>query len=235
MSQPPNHTNQLPVRATNSPLSSQLSSQNAVSLSESVLFQSEFSKSTVASKLGSWRSCVGAQVLLGGMFTSRLNQNLREQHGYTYGSQALLTRLAESGYFIAQAALRSDVTVEGLTETLHELQRITQQQMTVAEAQKGQKAALQHLVAQGERAAGLSQLYATLVRYSLPLDELSRLGRSVLLATPAQLLRVAKSEIRPSEATIVLVGDVKKLEPLLRKLPGLQAAPQYRDLDGNAQ
>ena len=107
--------------------------------------------------------------------------------------------------------------------------------MTVAEAQKGQKAALQHLVAQGERAAGLSQLYATLVRYGLPLDELSRLGRSVLLATPAQLLRVAKSEIRPSEATIVLVGDVKKLEPLLRKLPGLQAAPQYRDLDGNAQ
>lgn len=176
-----------------------------------------------------------AQVLLGGMFTSRLNQNLREQHGYTYGSQALLTRLAESGYFIAQAALRSDVTVEGLTETLHELQRITQQQMTVAEAQKGQKAALQHLVAQGERAAGLSQLYATLVRYGLPLDELSRLGRSVLLATPAQLLRVAKSEIRPSEATIVLVGDVKKLEPLLRKLPGLQAAPQYRDLDGNTQ
>jgi predicted Zn-dependent peptidase len=57
----------------------------------------------------------------------------------------------------------------------------------------------------------------------------------VLLATPAQLLSVAKSEIRPSEATIVLVGDVKKLEPLLRKLPGLQAAPQYRDLDGNAQ
>ena len=62
--------------------------------------------------------------ILGGSFTSRLNQNLREQHGYSYGSQSMFNRLKDSGWFVAQAAVRSDATAESLTEMLKEVARL---------------------------------------------------------------------------------------------------------------
>ena len=64
-----------------------------------------------------------ANMLLGGVFTSR-QQNLREQHGYSYGAQSGFNRLSNSGWFAAQAAVRSDVTAESLAETLWELVRL---------------------------------------------------------------------------------------------------------------
>ena len=174
-------------------------------------------------------------MLLGGMFTSRLNQNLRELHGYSYGAQSGFTRQKDSGYFVAQAAVRSDVTAESLAEMFKELGRVRSESVDRAELQKGQKAEIQRLVAQSERAAGLAQLYAGLVRYGLPLDELARQGREAQATTAAQLQRVMRAQVRPEEATVVVVGDVKKMVAKLRAVVGLPAAsepPVERDLDG---
>jgi zinc protease len=172
-------------------------------------------------------------MLLGGMFTSRLNQNLREQHGYSYGAQSMFARQKDSGWFVAQAAVRSDVTAESLTEMLKELGRLRSEPLSPAELQKGQKAEIQHIVAQSERAAGLAQLYAGFVRYGLPLDELLRQGKAAQATTAAQLQRVMRAQVRPEEATVVVVGDLKKLAAKLRAVVGLSAEPaQQRDLDG---
>lgn len=176
-----------------------------------------------------------ANMLLGGLFTSRLNQNLREAHGYTYGAQSLFVRQKDAGQFVAQAAVRSDVTAESLAEMLKELGRLRSELVTPAELTKGQKGEIQRIVAQGERAAGLAQIYAQIARYGLPLDELARQGAGAQQATPAELQRVVRAQIRPAEATVVVVGDAKKLEAKLRAVSGLPAAaapPQYRDLDG---
>lgn len=176
-------------------------------------------------------------MLLGGVFTSRLNQNLREQHGYSYGAQSGFTRLKDSGFFTAQAAVRSDVTAESLTETLKELARLRSERIGPAELKKGQNAEIQRIVAQGERGAGLAQLYANIARYGLPLDELLRQGKSAQAVTPESLQQVVQAQVRPQEATIVIVGDVKKLEAKLRAVAGLPAGqpPQYRDLDGHVK
>lgn len=179
-----------------------------------------------------------ANMLLGGVFTSRLNQNLREQHGYSYGAQSGFSRLKDSGFFTAQAAVRSDVTAESLAETLKELTRLRSEPVSAAELKKGQNAEVQRIVAQGERAAGLAQIYANIARYGLPLDELLRQGKDAQAATVDSLQQVVRAQIRPDEATIVVVGDAKKLEAKLRAvvgLPGAAQPPQYRDLDGHVK
>lgn len=179
-----------------------------------------------------------ANMLLGGLFTSRLNQNLRELHGYSYGAQSQFVRLKDAGQFVAQAAVRSDVTAESVGEVLKELGRLRGELVTPAELQKGQKGQIQQIVAQSERAAGLGLLYAQIARYGLPLDELARQGEEAQKATAAELQRVVRAQIRPAEATVVVVGDAKKLEAKLRAVSGLPAAaapPQYRDFDGRVK
>jgi zinc protease len=161
-----------------------------------------------------------ANALLGGMFTSRLNQNLREQHGYTYGARSQLVRLADNGWFVAQAAVRTDVTAASLGEMLKELGRLRDEPVSVEELRKGRNAAVQRLVATSERTAGLAQLYAGLLRYGLPLDELARFWRDVQAVTPERLQAVVRDRVRPDEASIIVVGDAQKVAEPLQKLVG---------------
>ena len=161
-----------------------------------------------------------ANALLGGMFTSRLNQNLRELHGYTYGARSQLVRLADTGWFVAQAAVRTDVTAASLGEVLKELGRLRDEPVSAEELRKGKNAAVQRLVAASERTAGLAQLYAGLLRYMLPLDELARFWRDVQAVTPARLQAVVRDRVRPDEASIIVVGDAQKVAEPLQKLMG---------------
>ena len=161
-----------------------------------------------------------ANALLGGMFTSRLNQNLREQHGYTYGAKSQLSRLDQSGWFVAHAAVRTDVTAASLGEIRKELLRLRDEPVSAEELRKGKNAAVQHLVAQSERTAGLAQLYAGLLRYGLPLDELGRFWRDVQAVTPESLQAVVRAAMRPEEAAIIVVGDTQKVAAPLQQLLG---------------
>ncbi|MFO0573471.1 MAG: pitrilysin family protein [Polyangia bacterium] len=161
-----------------------------------------------------------ANALLGGMFTSRLNQNLRELHGYTYGARSQLMRLDDTGWFVAQAAVRTDVTAASLGEMLKELGRLRDEPVSAEELRKGKNAAVQRLVAASERTAGLAQLYAGLLRYALPLDELARFWRDVQAVTAARLQAVVRDRVRPDEASIIVVGDAQKVAEPLQKLLG---------------
>ncbi len=175
-----------------------------------------------------------ANVLLGGMFTSRLNQNLREKHGYTYGARSQVVRMDGLGYWVSTGAVRSDVTTESVVEIRNEVKRMRDEICTAEELQRSRAGAIQRLVMQSERTSGLSQLYATFGRNRLPTDEFARLIAGAQTVSSAKIQEVGRGRLRPEEATIVIVGDVQKLLPKLPQLLGLPASDvQLRDVEGN--
>ncbi len=145
--------------------------------------------------------------ILGGLFNSRLNMNLREEKGYTYGASAGFDLRRARGPFTARAAVNTEVTVPALHEFLVELDRIRETPVTDAEL----KAARDYLVGvfplRFETPGPVAGSLAGLFVHRLPDDELDRYRPSIEAVTADDVLRVAREHIRPESAAIVLVGD----------------------------
>lgn len=168
--------------------------------------------------------------ILGGSFTSRLNFNLREQKGYTYGAGSSFSFLKRPGAFSARAAVFTEMTAPAVSEFLIELRKVREQPFTDEERTKA-RAMLLDRVAEGlATSAGIAATFAELGLYGLPLDEPQRFIAALERATADDLLRLARKHIDPEGSTIVIVGDREKVEPSLRAL-GLPA-PQMHDTDG---
>ncbi len=157
-----------------------------------------------------------ATVVMGGSFTSRLNNRLREQLGLTYGAR--MSASAEShvpGRTIAYAKIRTDATGQGLTE-FHELMRagrddgFSQADLELARAQ-----VLARTVASGESRSSLADLYASLELAGTDVDAFSKRLKAIETATPGDMQAAMKAYADIDEAVIVLVGDLEKITPQL--------------------
>jgi zinc protease len=169
--------------------------------------------------------------ILGGSFTSRLNFNLREQKGYTYGAGSSFSFLRRPGSFSARAAVFTEMTDVSVTEFLNELARLREQPITDEERTKA-RAMLLDRVAEGlSTSGGIAGTFAELGLYGLPLDEPERFIAALERTTSADLQRLARAHIDPDRTCIVIVGDRAVIEPGLRAL-GLPA-PQLRDANGD--
>ncbi|HEY7956359.1 MAG TPA: pitrilysin family protein [Polyangia bacterium] len=171
------------------------------------------------------------EMVLGGSFTSRLNQNLREKHGYTYGARAEFKPLPAPGPFVARAAVRTDVTAESVHEFLRELDNI-RAPLGLAEADKGRALIAQGIVEQLSDGMGAARLYGELEEAARPLDFWSGLPAALARLTLPSVTQAAMKLIAPDKLVIVVVGDQKKIEPKLRAL-GLAQKIELRDSDGN--
>jgi zinc protease len=170
------------------------------------------------------------QTVLGGAFTSRLNQNLREKHGYTYGARAHFDLERAPGPFAAEAAVRTDATAPALKETVAELAAI-RAPLSRDEALKGRALVLSAIVeAFGDGAATAAAL-ADLTTHKLPLDSWSRLPDALAALDAPALTQAAARLFEPERLTVVIVGDRKAIEPELRALPFVKHI-EYRDVDG---
>jgi zinc protease len=169
--------------------------------------------------------------VLGGSFTSRLNFNLREQKGYTYGAGASFQFLRRPGPFFAAASVFTKVTDAALREFINELGALRTGQVTPDELTKGRAMLQQRLAEALSTTGGTAGTYADLALYGLPLDEPARFTRELDRVDAARLRRLAGRAIDPGTVTIVAVGDRKAIEPGLRAL-GLPA-PEVRDTDGD--
>jgi zinc protease len=168
--------------------------------------------------------------VLGGSFTSRLNFNLREQKGYTYGAGSSFSFLRHPGAFAARAAVFTEVTAAAITEFLVELRGVRATPLTDEERTKA-RAMLLDRVAEGlATSGGIAATFAELGLYGLPMDEPQRFINALERATSEDLLRLARQYIDPENASIVIVGDRAAIEPGLREI-GLPA-PELRDADG---
>ena len=170
------------------------------------------------------------ETVLGGSFTSRLNQNLREKHAYTYGAHARFDLLRAPGPFVASAAIRTDATAEALKEFFHELTGM-QAPLADGELRKGRALVLQHMVDEFGEGPQAAALLGELVLNDQPLDVFGRLQAKLRALDVPAVTKVA-DKLFPSEAWIVvIVGDRKAIEPKLRPLP-MAKTIELRDVDG---
>jgi len=155
---------------------------------------------------------------LGGSFSSRLNLNLREDHGYTYGAFTQFAFRRTTGYFVASSDIRSDVTVPAVKELIGELNKIHTTPLTADELKRSKDSAIYSLPGQFQTNAALASAMAQLWIYNLPLDYFGKLPAQFEAVTSAQAVEAATKYVRPEETVIVTVGDKAAIEPGLKDL-----------------
>ncbi len=157
------------------------------------------------------------EMVLGGSFTSRLVQNLRETRGYTYGITASWELERARGTFTVASALRTDATAPGIAEIIKELDA-ARAPIPVAELAKCRVMVESQFVKEWATAQGAIATLAHLVEYGQSVDILNQLVTAGAALTPATLSVAANTLIRPSQLLVVVVGDRKKIEASLRTL-----------------
>jgi zinc protease len=155
---------------------------------------------------------------LGGLFSSRINMNLREEHGYTYGAGSGFDYRRGPGPFAIATGVRTDVTAPAVTEILKEVRGMTAAPMKPEELERAKDARTQSLPAGFQTSQAAVGSFAALYVYDLGLDYYSRLAQAVQAVTADQALAAAKKYLVPERMVIVAVGDRAKIEPELRKL-----------------
>ena len=155
--------------------------------------------------------------ILGGSFTSRLNQNLREEHGYSYGAGSSFVMRKAPGPFLAGAGVQTDKTSESLTEFFKELNGILQP-IPPNEIEKAQNFLTYSLPGDFETNSDLMARLQTLLVYGLPLDYYDKYVDRLRAVTPADVGRVARKYIDPEKLLVVVVGDRKVIEPGIQAL-----------------
>jgi len=155
---------------------------------------------------------------LGGNFSSRLNMNLREQHGYTYGAFSQFAYRRGAGPYFAGAAIRTDATAPALEETLKELDRIRSVPLSADELRLAKGSVSLSLAGLFETSPDTARTVSGLFVYDLPLDYYRRLPAQIDQVDAAQVAAVANKYVKPDAAAIVIVGDRAKVEPEIQKL-----------------
>jgi zinc protease len=155
---------------------------------------------------------------LGGLFSSRINMNLREAHGYTYGAGSSFAYHRHPGPFLAYSAVRTDVTAPATTEIFKELRKIRDTQMTPDEMKLSKDSITRSMPGRFERGTDAVGTFAELFIYDLPRDYFSKLPEEVDAVTPEQAQAIAQKYIHPEKIVVVAVGDKTKIENEMKKL-----------------
>lgn len=153
--------------------------------------------------------------ILGGSFTSRLNQNLREVHGYTYGARSRFDMRQAAGPFTASAEVVAAKTDSGLIEFMKELNAIRDTVPTV-ELTKAKRYLELGMPGDFETTQQIASQLIPVVLYNLPLDFYNNYVSNIDAVTQADVQRVARQYINPSSLAIVIVGDRKNIEAGLK-------------------
>lgn len=170
--------------------------------------------------------------ILGGSFTSRLNQNLRETKGYTYGAGSGFSMRRLPGPFTASAEIVSAKTDSALIEFTRELRAI-RDTVPSDELAKAKRYLQLGLPEDFETTGSIAGQMLPLITYGIPLDFYNTAVQSIGAVTQADVQRVARQYVDPDHLTLVIVGDRKTIEPGLRALnPGEIVVRDVRDVLG---
>ena len=169
--------------------------------------------------------------LLGGIFNSRINLNLRERHGYTYGARSVFAFRRSAGPFVVAAPVRNEVTTESVQEVLAELRRIRTGDVEDRELNDTKNYMMGVFPATVQTASDIAGRLLDIELYGLPDDYFDRYRENIGGVSKDDVERVAKKYIDPDRALIVIVGNAKQVrEPL-----GTLGYPiEELDIDGNA-
>ena len=155
--------------------------------------------------------------ILGESFTSRLNQNLREEHGYAYGATSRFDMRRSAGPFYAAAGVQTDKTSESLTEFFKELDGI-RKPVPAEEVEKAKNYLALLMPRNFETTGSLANSLAQMFVYDLPADYYAAYTQRIRAVTTADVQRVAEKYIQPDKFAVVVIGDRKVIEPGIKTL-----------------
>ena len=155
---------------------------------------------------------------LGGNFNSRVNLNLRENKGWTYGARSGFSADKYTGYFAFSSGIRADVTDKALTEVMNEMTNytakgITQEEIAFMQSSLGQRDALMYET--GIQKAGFLD---RILEYNLPNNFVDEQNKILANISKADIDKSVKKWMNPETINILLVGDKNKIMPGLSKL-----------------
>lgn len=154
---------------------------------------------------------------LGGAFNSRINLNLREDKGYTYGARSGFSGAEDYGYFSAGAGVRTDATDKSIVEFLKEIRSYREQGMTEAELQFLKNAIGQRDARAYETPSQKLNFLFQMMRYDLKPDFVDQQQKILREISLEELNQLANKLLDVEQMQIVVVGDAKAV------LPGLEA------------
>jgi zinc protease len=159
--------------------------------------------------------------VLGGLFSSRINLNLREVHGYTYGAFSVFDWRRHTGPFVVSTAVKSEVTGASVREILTEIDRmrleaIAEDELTLATSYLDGVFPIRY-----ETTSAIAAALANMVVYGLPLDYYDTYRDHVRAVTTVDVLRAAQAHLHPDAMRIVVVGNPEVVADQLAEVTGL--------------
>lgn len=151
--------------------------------------------------------------MLGGQFTSRINMNLREKHGYTYGARSSFNFLKGVGPFTASAGIVTEKTDSALVQFLLEIDLMREKGMTPEELAFVKKGLIGNFALNFETPSQLASMMQNIVLYGLPENYYSTYLQNIEKVTPGDVLRVSKQYLDSSRMAVVVVGDLATVRP----------------------
>lgn len=155
--------------------------------------------------------------ILGGSFSSRLNQNLREEHGYTYGASSTFGFRLLPGPFLAGAAVHTAITDSALMEFMKELDAI-RTPVPAAELERAKNYVALGFPGEFQTVGDLAGKLEEMLIYALPDGYFSDYVNNIRAVTAADVQRVARRYLDPATMSIVLVGDRAAIEKPVAKM-----------------
>ena len=156
--------------------------------------------------------------VLGGLFGSRINLNLREARGYTYGASSYYDWRRGPGPFVVSTAVQSEVTAPALREIFLELERMRRDLISEDELSLARDYLDGVFPIRYETTAAIASALASLVIYGLPADYYDTYRNRVRSVSVEDVLQAARAHLHPSELQTVVVGDAKVIRDSLAKL-----------------
>lgn len=155
---------------------------------------------------------------LGGNFNSRLNLNLREDKGWTYGARSGFSGDEHSGTFQFSAGIKADATDSALVEVMKEIKNYLANGPSAEEVKFMQSAIGQSDALRYETGAQKAQFIRRILDYNLPANYTEIQAKIIKSMTKEQMAAIAKKYLNPEKMNILLVGDKQKIEPGVKKL-----------------
>jgi zinc protease len=169
--------------------------------------------------------------ILGGLFSSRVNLNLREKHGYSYGAFSAVVERRDVGPILVGASVRTDATGASVQEMMNELNGMLSAEVTADELELAKESISRSLPALFETTESTVATVGNLFLYDLKPDYYESLPARLDALTAAEVFEATKRHLKPAEMVVIAVGDRAAIEPQILKL---KLAPiGFRTPDGN--
>lgn len=169
--------------------------------------------------------------ILGGGFTSRINTNLRERRGFTYGANTILSALQNAGTFYAASSVRTNATDSALAEVMHEFRRVAEEPIPAAELGASLNNLVASFPASVQSVQELAQRLQTVLIYGMPMDYYDTYRERLAAVTGDELTAIARARLDPRAITMVVVGDLATIETPIRARNF--GSVEVRDREGN--